>query len=794
MIAMKKLLSTLLLCAALQGRPALAGPAEDGDWTEPFSLPLIAIHAAMLPTGKVLLFSAEHGVPGIHGWLLDPISLALQNVPPPAPWNPDCAGHSFLADGRLLVAGGTLGFNPTRGPKTAAIFDSFTEQWVPIENMRAGRWYPSNVTLPDGRVITISGLNDTTGAINSDVELWNPQGTSNWELLGQKTVPFYPYLHVLSSGLVFRSGPNAATETYNPHVNVWTAVANRVVTGRYEAPALLLPPNADRVMVIGGNNNAGGQPVNSAEVIDLSAATPQWTALPPMNFRRMDFNAAILPDGKVFVVGGRSDFDSTPTPVLTPEIFDPQTSTWDMVDAHQKPRRYHSTAILLPDARVLVAGGDFQPSGEIYSPPYLFQGSRPVIRSAPAVIRYGESFPLDFISATAGNRVALIRYSSVTHSVNFDQRYVRLADLSGGSGFYTVNAPATSSLAPPGYYMLFVVDQNGVPSVSARVQVLSTDPAADTFTRTSLGANWTRFAANAEIVNGADAGAPAPSATIPFLIGWTGSTFGADQFSEAIIAAGKPDTMLTEVFVRRRMSDAARYALVFTDENADGTGIANPRWELRYDGVAAAQVRILASAPAMAAPQPGDTLRVEARGTSSVGLKGFHNGVEVVAAVDSAAQRITAGGPVGMAARLRRGGYTAPANAPLFASWRGGTAPTLAAWLAGYGLPGNAPLASDTDGDGFPLLTEYLLALDPSRPSASPLTASLQGGELWFEYPMNVDATDVQMTVEHSTDLITWISTGVTFEPLGATGTVRRMRARIAVTGEAQRFARIRVR
>ena len=468
----RRLLAALTLCCAIQTTPALAAPADDGAWSQPFSLPLIAIHAAMLPTGKVLLFSAEHGVPGIHGWILDPVSLALKNVPPPPPWNPDCAGHSFLADGRLLLSGGTLGFNPTRGPRSAYIFDSFAEQWIQIEDMRAGRWYPSNITLADGRVITISGLNDTDGAINPDIELWDPKGTNNWQLLGRKSVPYYPYLHLLTNGLVFRSGPDAQTETYDPTSNRWTVVASRNVHGRYEAPSVMLPPNPNRIMVMGGNNNQSGQPVNSAEIIDLSAATPRWTNIANMNFRRMEFNAVILPNGKIFVVGGRSDYDSTPTPVLTPEIFDPQSLTWDMVAPHQIPRRYHSTAILLPDARVLVAGGDFQPSGEIYSPPYLFQGVRPLIRSAPRIIRYGESFALDFTSTTASNTAALIRFSSVTHSVNFDQRYVHLANLTGGNGTYTVAAPASANLAPPGYYMLFVVNQNGVPSVSATVQVL----------------------------------------------------------------------------------------------------------------------------------------------------------------------------------------------------------------------------------------------------------------------------------------------------------------------------------
>lgn len=205
------------------------------------------------------------------------------------------------------------------------------------------------------------------------------------------------------------------------------------------------------------------------------------------------------------------------------------------------------------------------------------------------------------------------------------------------------------------------------------------DPAADDFQRASLGPNWTRYTANAEIVNGADVGVPAPSTTSLFYIGWTASTFDADQFSEAIVANGRPDTMFLQMWVRRRASDLARYAFHFNDENPDGTGIANPRWEIKYDGVPSAQTRILASVPAAAMPQPGDTLRIEARGTSPVIIKGFLNGVEVITATDSAPQRIMTSGPAGLVSRVRRGGYTAPTNSPLFASWRGGSlGPALA--------------------------------------------------------------------------------------------------------------------
>jgi hypothetical protein len=462
-----------VLVAAIQ-QPSEAGtPSTDGSWTQPFSLPFISMHAAMLPTGKVLLYSADHGVPGKQAYLLDPVTLNLQNVGPPAGWDPACSGLSFLGDGRLLVTGGQVGTNPVTGPMLTYIFNPFNEQWTRIEDMRKGRWYPSNITLGDGRIVTFTGL-DETGDFNPLIELWDPRGTNNWQLLGQKVMDYYPNLHLLSNGKVFRTSPNLTrnADTYDVTNDVWTVIAQRNVVGRFDCPSVMLPPTPDRFMVMGGSARTN-PPTASAEIIDLSAPSPQWTMITPMHFAREDFNSVILPNGKIFVVGGRTNDGWPLIDVLTPETFDPQTLTWTTNASHQVPKSYHSTAILLPDGRVWSGGGDYQPWGEIYSPPYLFQGTRPVIQSAPSVIQYGQSFKLSFTSSTASNRVALIRNSCATHSVNMDQRYVRLADLTNGSGTFTVTAPATANLAPPGYYMLYVIDQNGIPSVSASVHVTS---------------------------------------------------------------------------------------------------------------------------------------------------------------------------------------------------------------------------------------------------------------------------------------------------------------------------------
>ena len=448
-------------------------PAQDGQWSDVFALPLIAIHANLLPTGKVLLFSAEHGAPGIHAWVLDPQTLALTNVAPPAGWNLDCAGHSFLPDGRLLVAGGTLQFNPLLGSKRAALFDPYSEEWVPIEDMADGRWYPTNVTLPDGRVVTMSGVDGTTGGLNPDIELWDPNGSANWELLGQRLMPDYPNLHVMPSGLVFRSGPDSQTETFNPATLAWSPVATTNAPARYEAPSVLLPPTLNRVMLMGGYVETSGTPTNSVETIDLSAPTPAWTIGPHMLTRRIQHNAVLLPDAKVLVVGGRRNTaGGVGDSVMVPEIFDPAMSAWEAVAPHRVARMYHSTALLLPDGRVLVGGGDYHPSGEIYSPPYLFAGPRPVISAAPAAIAYGDTFPVSFGGGSPPFTISLIAPSAVTHSNNMTQRYVRLTQMAT-VGTAAVPAPATANLAPPGFYMLFVTDATGVPSVSRMVRVLT---------------------------------------------------------------------------------------------------------------------------------------------------------------------------------------------------------------------------------------------------------------------------------------------------------------------------------
>ncbi|HYU58295.1 MAG TPA: galactose oxidase-like domain-containing protein, partial [Actinomycetota bacterium] len=208
---------------------------------------------------------------------------------------------------------------------------------------------------------------------------------------------------------------------------------------------------------------------NTADIIDLTAPKPAWRPTAPMHFRRESANAVLLLDGTVLVTGGRSDFSTS----RRAEIFDPVTETWSVMAAAKAGRQYHSTSVLLPDGRVLSAGEDFGPyreTGELFAPPYLFKGVRPRITSAPALAHYGQSLAVSFADASHISRVALVRPGSVTHSVNFDQRYVDLSYSVNGSSI-TATAPASGRLAPPGWYMLTVLNEKAVPSEAAWVNL-----------------------------------------------------------------------------------------------------------------------------------------------------------------------------------------------------------------------------------------------------------------------------------------------------------------------------------
>lgn len=430
------------------------GPDVVGHWDAPREWPVVGIHAVLLPTGKVLHYSYPQAGQGSAAWVWDPVADALTDVS--LDRDIFCGGHSLLPDGRVLVTGGTEAdpdFTESEGLRDTHIFDPLSETWTRVADMARGRWYPTHVALGDGRALVASGL-DEDGNPNPLIEIYS--AASGWSILGgaDLELDLYPFLHLLPSGAVFWAGPDANTRALDIATGTWTDVgyANAY---RYNGTSVLLPPGQDRIMVHG---KKGGK--KSAEVIDFGDPTPTWQYVAVNSHAgRQHANAIVLPNGKVLLVGGGRRVS----------MFDPAAGTWAKMAKLTRPRRYHSTALLLPDGRVVAAGTDGEDTIEIYSPPYLFAGPRPVITTAPSAVAYGDPFPVGTDGAAVAS-VVLIRPAAVTHSVNMEQRSVALEFAAVGSTL-TVTAPADPNRAPPGYYMLFTLSADGVPSVAHFVRV-----------------------------------------------------------------------------------------------------------------------------------------------------------------------------------------------------------------------------------------------------------------------------------------------------------------------------------
>lgn len=512
--------AVLLQCALALPARAQSDPSAAGQWSGPVSLPVVAIHMQLLPDGKVLAWGKPE-TPPIDGRapvrLFDPSAgqLAFQEVANPFV-DVYCSGHAYLADGRVLAVGGHI--RDFVGSDATTMFDHRSASWVNGPRMSAGRWYPTVTTLANGDVLAVSGDVDTTVGVNRLPQVFEA-ATGRWRDLSnaQLAMPLYPWMHLAPNGKVFNSGPGQATRYLEASGSgAWTAVASTNFGDRrqYEGASVMYEPG--KVLIVGGGNPA----TNTAEVIDLNEPAPAWRYTGEMAFARRFLNATILPDGKVLATGGSSSalFSDPAGAVYNAELWDPATGQWSTLAAMSTSRLYHSTAVLLPDGRVFVAGGGGDGSkgdidhydGEYFSPPYLFKGSRPAIHSAPGGAAYGETFALDASAGLAG--ITLVALSATTHEFNMSQRFVRLAFTPAAeAGRYGVATPADPNVAPPGYYMLFALDAQGVPSV-ARMLRLGAAAGSNSAPLVSAGADQSiTLPAAAQLAGSAsDDGAPGP--------------------------------------------------------------------------------------------------------------------------------------------------------------------------------------------------------------------------------------------------------------------------------------------
>ncbi|HEX3990722.1 MAG TPA: galactose oxidase-like domain-containing protein, partial [Acetobacteraceae bacterium] len=494
-----------------------ASAANIGAWSDVFAMPNATIHSHLLPNGKVLFWGRRDSPDGTlndhfctpHVW--DPATRT--SVPTPQPKAIDgstvnlfCSGHTMLPDGKLLVTGGH--FKDSMGIEQASLYDFTANSWTPLPAMNHGRWYPSAVTLADGQAVVLSGSFATTDGKNIQnnpiPQVWDGTG---WRELaafpgdGSPTpapIELFPCLHVIPDGRVFMSGPAARSYFLDTGgAGKWTLLEGnggiRDNMRRDYAPSVMY--DVGKIIYIGGGNDQGPQQTPSAEVeaIDLTVPNPAWRPIKPMHFARRQHNATLLPDGTVLVTGGTqgAGFNDLVqgSPIHAAELWDPATEAWTIVAAEAVDRCYHSTAILLPDATVLSGGGgeydigngtvnpakDTHRDAQIYHPPYLARGARPEISAAPEQVAYGATFVVGTPTPQAIGKVTLLRLASTTHTNNMNQRINFLA-FTVTAGELRVTSPERPELCPPGHYMLFVLNRDGVPSVAKIVHI--TAPAA----------------------------------------------------------------------------------------------------------------------------------------------------------------------------------------------------------------------------------------------------------------------------------------------------------------------------
>ncbi|AEH11652.1 galactose oxidase-like domain-containing protein [Candidatus Protofrankia datiscae] len=467
-----------------------------GSWQVlPYESPVRSVHATVLHTGNVLLVagSGNDGAAAANNQLVSKVWNPLTAEFADVPTQEDlfCAGHTQLPDGRILLAGGTLEYpTPTSNYKGLAIsyiFDPMTNTYTKIGDMPGGgHWYPSLVNLGDGSVFATGGLNEN-GSGNVAVEMFDSR-KSQWKPFNEVPQTYfywglYPNMVLMADGRLFYAGthtfgnalPNTSgSEIYDIATGTITDVPGlRDIDFRDQGATVLLPPaQAQKVANFGGGNTYSDlDPTSHTDIIDLRQQDPQWTAGPDLPAAKMYVSAVILPDGKVFETGG-AKHNYPEYAVHEASMYDPVTNTFTPMPADPLARMYHSESFLLPDGRVASIGnnpatGAFDLGISVYSPWYM---SRP----RPAITAAAEQFDLGSTQnlTVSGNigRVTLIRPASVTHQSDPNQRSVDLPTTGTGTNI-SVTVPSNPNIIPAGYYMMFVQDTNGVPSVAKWVHV-----------------------------------------------------------------------------------------------------------------------------------------------------------------------------------------------------------------------------------------------------------------------------------------------------------------------------------
>ena len=476
-------------------------PSIYGRWSDVIAWRHVPVSAANLPDGRILTFSGSEretwpSTEFTYSATWDPATGEFIEIDHQT-HNMFCAHLAMAEDGQVFVNGGR---NQTNSP-WASLFDYTNNEWKAIQNMATGgRWYPTTLALTDGDMFTAIG----TATNQRNPERWDR--TTGWKVLtgidfqdpvldyesSHDEWRWWPLLHLAPQGKVFHSGPT-------PTVG-WINTAG---TGSYQDTGIRLDDwyhkhgttimyDRGRILTAGGWTSGHNlSSTNQAFTIDLNGPSPSIQSIDPMHHARKFHNGVMLPDGEVLVIGGNTSgtkFSDNGT-VYAAEIWNPITRRWRQVADMTIPRNYHSVGLLMPDARVFSGGGGYcsdnrycsgasHPDAQIYSPPYLFSpdGSpapRPSITSGPGMFDNGATFDVQ----TTGDidYFSMVKMGATTHGMNTDVRFLRVASQDLGGGAHRLTVERNPNVLTPGYWMLFALDVEGVPSVAHVVRVGNLD-------------------------------------------------------------------------------------------------------------------------------------------------------------------------------------------------------------------------------------------------------------------------------------------------------------------------------
>ena len=496
------LVLTSLLCSiastALQAADeSPTYPHEHGRWSPLVDWPLIAIHAVMTPEGKIFSFGTNKlGAQGASFYydVWDPdlgtSTVSHNTLPNTLGVDSFCSAALVMPENRNILMSG--GDNRPNGAANMAVNDAptFNTQTGALSraaDMNSARWYPSATVLPNGEIL-LNGGRDGTGRPVNTPEIYSP-ATNKWRsLMGVSTVGygfFYPRQWVAPDGRLF-------VITINKRMYYVDATGNGqlrdkgkldVAGSPYDGTAVMYQPG--KILQVGGSGlNANLEAYhNSTKLIDITSGDPVVTEVAdPVETGRIWADSVILPNGKVIIVGGSGKKNVLTDVAVRPEIWDPADSSWSQMAPSSTARLYHSTALLLKDGRVLVAGGGAPGplknlNAELYSPPYLFNSSgpaeRPNIMTAPDEAPYGSKILVRHSNNDTVSRVTLVKTGAVTHSFNMEQRFVEL-DFTTTSQGVNVTLPDSANIATPGFYMLHLINDMGVPSEAHMIRLSST--------------------------------------------------------------------------------------------------------------------------------------------------------------------------------------------------------------------------------------------------------------------------------------------------------------------------------